>query len=317
MKENEVNGSKIIVRISFLMCVLFSVVIIGGCKKSANNKGGTKSITIGAKHFTEQEVLGEIMAQLIEAKTDIAVVRKFNLGGTMVCFDALRTGDIDLYPEYTGTGLVNILKEKVVRDPDKVYQTVKSGFERRYKLVWLRPFGFNNTYTLTMRKKQAESLGATNISDLRHYRNDLQPGFDAEFLERPDGYRGLTRYYGFSFSKSPIQMDPGLMYKALSEGAVDVVDGFATDGRIQAYRLIALHDDKDFFPPYYAAPLIREETLKEYPEVGKVLNHLAGIISDGTMRHLNYKIDGEGERPSDVAREFLRSRGLIDRIKHP
>lgn len=299
------------------VCILLSFVVIGGCRNGTADKGKTRSITIGAKHFTEQEILGEIMAQVIEAKTDIKVVKKFNLGGTMVCFDALRTGDIDLYPEYTGTGLVNILKEKTMRDPEKVYGTVKSAFKRKYELVWLRPFGFNNTYTLTMRKKQAFSLGVRNISDLVRYRNDLVPGFDAEFLERPDGYPGLTRYYRFSFREAPKQMDPGLMYKALSEGAVDIIDGFATDGRIQAYGLITLKDDKHFFPPYYATPLIREETLKKYPEVGKVLDSLSGTISDGIMRELNYKVDGRGERPSDVAREFLLSRGLIGQGKRP
>jgi glycine betaine/choline ABC-type transport system substrate-binding protein len=312
-----VNRSKIASGIILSVCILFSLLIIGGCKNRVSDKGGKKSIIIGAKHFTEQEVLGEIMAQLIEAKTDIAVVKKFNLGGTMVCFDALRTGDIDLYPEYTGTGLVNILKEKTLRDPDKVYQRVKSGFGKRYNLVWLRPFGFNNTYTLTMRKKQALSLGIKNISDLVRYGNDLQPGFDAEFLERPDGYPGLTRFYNFSFRKAPKQMDPGLMYKALSEKAVDIIDGFATDGRIQAYGLITLQDDKHFFPPYYAAPLIRKKTLNKYPQVGKVLDGLSGTISDGTMRRLNYKVDGRGERPSDVAREFLLSTGLIGHGKRP
>ena len=291
--------------------ILFLFFIIGGCNNRDAEKGGEESITIGAKHFTEQDILGEIMAQLIEAKTDITVVRKFDLGGTMVCFDALRTGDIDLYPEYTGTGLVNILKEKTMSDPNKVYETVKSEFRQRYNFLWLRPFGFNNTYTLTMRRKQAKSLGIKKISDLRRYKGLLQAGFDAEFLERPDGYHGLTRRYGFSFTKSPKQMDPGLMYKALSEGAVDVVDGFATDGRIKAYGLVTLLDDEHFFPPYYAAPLVRRETLKNYPEIGRVLESLGDTIDDETMRRLNYDVDGRGRRPADVAREFLLAKGLI------
>lgn len=308
--------SKIASEIILSVGILFSFLIIGGCNSGNSGKSGEKSITIGAKHFTEQDVLGEIIARLIEARTDIRVKRRLDLGGTMVCFDALRTGDIDLYPEYTGTGLVNILKDKTMRNPEKVYQTVSTAFKRKYNLIWLKPFGFNNTYTLTMRKKQAESLGIRKISDLERFRNVLQPGFDAEFLERPDGYPGLIRYYGFSFSKAPKQMDPGLMYKALSEGAVDVIDGFATDGRIRAYGLITLRDDKHFFPPYYAAPLIREDTLRKFPELGKVLDSLSGLISDDTMRQLNYKVDGKGERASDVAREFLLSRGLIGRSRH-
>ena len=291
--------------------ILFSLLITGGCKNGAHGREAKRSITIGAKHFTEQDVLGEIMAQLIEAKTGIAVVRKFDLGGTMVCFDALRTGDIDLYPEYTGTGLVNILKKKTVRDPEKVYQTVRTDFRKKYDLLWLKPFGFNNTYTLTMRRKQARSLGIKNISDIARYKSVLQPGFDAEFLERPDGYRGLERYYGFSFTKAPKQMDPGLMYKALSEGAVDVIDGFATDGRIRAYGLVTLRDDRHFFPPYYAAPLMRAETLKNYPQVGRVLGRLAGAIDEETMQRMNYEVDGKGKRPSEVARQFLLSSGLL------
>ena len=290
--------------------MMVALCLLMGCP--SENETGTKSITIGSKHFTEQEILGEIMAVLIEETTDITVVRKFNLGGTMVCFNALRTGDIDLYAEYTGTGLVNILNKESIPGPDKVYQKVKEAFSKQFDLIWLQPFGFNNTYTLTMRKDDADSLRIETISDIISYKNNLVPGFDAEFLERPDGYQGLTKKYGFAFGNRPRQMDPGLMYKALAEGAVDVIDGFATDGRIRAYNLKVLKDDKAFFPPYYAAPLVRKETIARYPKLKKILNRLAGQINDEIMQTLNYRVDKQEMIPREVAREFLKVKQLID-----
>ena len=294
-----------------LMVAFVSFVLMAGCPSGKQTSNEPKSITVGSKHFTEQEILGEIMATLIEENTDIKVVRRLNLGGTMVCFNALRTGDIDLYAEYTGTGLVNILDRQAMDRPEDVYQTVKDAFLEQFDLIWLEPFGFNNTYTLTMRKDHAASLGIKTISDLVSHKNRLIPGFDAEFLERPDGYRGLAERYGFEFSERPRQMDPGLMYKALAEGAVDIIDGFATDGRIQAYELFVLADNKGFFPPYYAAPLIRKDTIENYPQLRELLNTLSGIITDETMQHLNYLVDKQERRPVQVAREFLQSKGLL------
>jgi osmoprotectant transport system substrate-binding protein len=248
------------------------------------------------------------------------VDRRLNLGGTMICFNALKAGDIDVYPEYTGTGLVNILKMGVVNDPDQAYEVVQREFRSRYRLTWLKPFGFNNTYTLTMRRDQARKLGIQTISDLARVVTTtptdsaatLRAAFDAEFLTRPDGYPGLRRAYGFKFAAAPTQMDPGLMYKAVADGAVDVIDGFATDGRIPAYGLVVLDDDKHFFPPYYAAPLVREDTLHKHPQLRTVLNRLAGALRDDTMRKLNYEVDERGRKASNVAREFLLSEGLIE-----
>jgi len=293
------------------MIVFAYIVLMAGCTSNKQAGNGQKSITVGSKHFTEQEMLGEIMATLIEENTDIKVVRRLNLGGTMVCFNALRTGDIDLYAEYTGTGLVNILNGQTMNKPEAVYQTVKEAFREQFDLIWLKPFGFNNTYTLTMRKNHAASLGIKTISDLISHKHRLIPGFDAEFLERPDGYRGLSERYGFEFSNRPRQMDPGLMYKALAEGAVDIIDGFATDGRIKAYDLFILADNKSFFPPYYAAPVIRKDTLKQYPKLKKLLNGLSGAMTDETMQQLNYKVDKKEMIPAQVAREFLRLNGLL------
>jgi osmoprotectant transport system substrate-binding protein len=310
-REKTVNYIKhMLAQISFAG-ILILVVLLAGCSPGKEGAREAEYVTVGAKHFTEQELLGELMAILIEENTDIRVVRKLNLGGTMVCFNALRTGDIDLYAEYTGTGLVNILHRNALEEPEDVYQTVKKAFREQFNLAWLEPFGFNNTYTLTMRKSHAASLGIKSISDIISFRDRLVPGFDAEFLERPDGYQGLVRHYGFEFGSRPRQMDPGLMYKALAEGAVDVIDGFATDGRIRAYDLLILTDDKHFFPPYYAAPLIRKETVTKYPEITALLNSLAGTINNETMQKLNYQVDKEERSPSDVAREFLASKGLL------
>jgi glycine betaine/choline ABC-type transport system substrate-binding protein len=296
---------KWILKRAVFLCLLTSLVFIG-CRRA-----DVKTIVIGSKHFTEQEILGEIMAILIEKNTDFKVVRKFNLGGTMICFNALKAGDIDLYAEYTGTGLVNILKIKSTKDSDQVFRIVKDAFKKRFQLLWLDPFGFDNTYTLTMRQTHAKSLGIQKISDLAQYKEKFRPGFDAEFLERPDGYQGLIKHYGFKFTQDPRQMDPGLMYKALAEGNVDIIDGFATDGRIPAYDLFIIEDDKNFFPPYYAAPLIRKEIISRYPKLKKLLNKLGGLIDDQKMQALNYQVDKLKKSPAEVANAFLHAKRLI------
>ncbi len=296
---------KWIFKTAAFLCLLTSLAFIG-CRDP-----NVKTIVIGSKHFTEQEILGEIMAILIEENTDFKVVRKLNLGGTMICFNALKAGDIDLYAEYTGTGLVNILKMDTTKDQTQAYRMVKDVFEKKFQLLWLDPFGFDNTYTLTMRRIHAKSLGIQKISDLARYKEKFRSGFDAEFLERPDGYQGLIKHYGFEFVQDPRQMDPGLMYKALAEGSVDIIDGFATDGRIPAYELFILEDDKHFFPPYHAAPLIRKEIISQYPKLKKLLNRLGGLIDDQKMQALNYQVDKMKKSPAEVANTFLNAQGLI------
>lgn len=281
------------------------------CSRDDGDKNSAGKITIGSKNFTEQIILGEMLALLIENRTEIKVERKLNLGGTMICFGALKQGDLDLYPEYTGTGLTAILKLKAITDPDTVRRIVKSEFKKQYDLVWLEPFGFNNTYTLTMRGDHARELGVSRISDLEKHKDTLRGGFTAEFMERPDGYPGLIRHYGFAFAIRPKDFDPGLMYQAVSEGSVDVISAFATDGRIPAYGLKVLEDDKMFFPPYHAAPVVRAATLKKYPQLIGVLNMLAGRIENDKMAIMNYQVDKQGMGHREVAEEFLRSHGLI------
>lgn len=296
--------------LSLLLAALLSVSLMA-CSRDDPSRTGTQKITVGSKNFTEQIILGEMLALLIENRTEIKVERKLNLGGSIICFEALKQGDLDLYPEYTGTGLTAILKQRAITDPDTVLDTVRSEFKEQYDLIWLEPFGFNNTYTLTMRGDHARELGVSRISDLEKYKGTLRSGFTAEFMERPDGYPGLIKHYGFEFAIRPKDFDPGLMYKAVSEGSVDVICGFATDGRIPAYGLKVLEDDKGFFPPYHAAPLVRASTLKKHPRLREVLGLLAGRIDNEKMAAMNYRVDKQGAVHRRVAEEFLRSNGMI------
>ncbi len=268
------------------------------------------TVRIGTKNFTEQLILGELMAQLIEAHTNLKVERKFNLGGTVICHRALVRGEIDLYPEYTGTALTAILNRPVVLNPEEVLAIVRKTYREKFRCEWLEPFGFNNTYALAVRRKDAERFGWRGISDLGSRASQLRAGFTPEFRERPDGYPGFRQAYGFAFGQV-VDIDPALMYQALAKGEVDVICAFATDGRIPAYNLVTLQDDKGFFPPYHAAPVVRWATLQAHPALRQVLSLLASAIDDETMRQLNYEVDERKHLPRDVARAFLLARGLL------
>jgi osmoprotectant transport system permease protein len=267
-------------------------------------------IRIGTKNFTEQLILGEMMAQLIEAKTDVIVERRFNLGGTMICHGALVNGEIDLYAEYTGTGLTAILKHAVMTDPEEALYYVTKTYHERFGLQWLKPFGFNNTYAITVRAADAAKYGWNTISDLKESANTLLAGFTAEFAERPDGYPGLRQAYTLQFGDVR-DFDPALMYEAVRNNEVDVICAFATDGRIAAYHLKPLKDDRNFFPPYHAAPVIREEILKAHPKLGDVLSLLGGLIDNATMQRLNFEVDGKKRRTAEVVEEFLKAKGIL------
>lgn len=273
--------------------------------------GGGDTITITGKNFTEQEIMVYVMGHLIEEHTDINVEYESFLGGTAPAFDGVRRGDYDLYIDYTGTGLMNILEEEIINDPDKAYEVVKKRFKQEYDLIWLEPIGFNNTYTLTVRKDDAEAWGIETISDLKPLAPDLIFGSEPEFQERKDGFPGLQDAYGLDFGEVQA-MDSGIMYSAIKNGEVDVIDAFATDGRIPAFNLQVLKDDKNFFPPYYAAPIIRADTLEEHPELADVLNKLAGRIDDERMQELNARVDIDKKQYEQVAVEFLEEEGLID-----
>ncbi len=303
----------LVVRTS-IICLPLAVCAVG----AAGYVKTRADVVIGSKNFSEQFILGHMMALVIEDQTDLTVDRRFCLGGTMICHGALINGDIDLYPEYTGTALIAILGGEPSADPAEVYQRVSREYQRLYDAQWLTPFGMNNTYAIAVREKDATRHGWKTISDLESSAAELRAGFTAEFSERPDGYPGLRKAYGFQFGEV-LDIEPGLMYEAIAAGDVDVITAFATDGHIVEYNLTLLVDDRRFFPPYYAAPVIRSRTLQEYPGLRKALSTLGETLDLATMRELNFKAVREAQRrsPREVAREFLISRGLLDAENRP
>jgi osmoprotectant transport system permease protein len=295
------------------IAVVSSIVVIAVVTNIfySSVKADDNKIIIGSKNFSEQIILGNMLADLIEEHTDIEVERKLNLGGTQVAFSALNKGDIDLYVEYTGTGLVNILKQSPQKDPNQVYKTVKTEFDDKYGIDLLKPLGFNNTYTLAVRQDTAEKYQLNTISDLVRVSNELTMGPTIEFPNRQDGLIGLSAAYGLEFADvKPV--DGGLRYTALNNHKSDVIDAFLTDGLLTAFHLRVLEDDKNFFPPYYAVPIVKQEVIKEHPEIAKVINSLSGKLTDEKMRELNYKVDSLKQSPAKVAKDFLVEEGLID-----
>lgn len=263
-------------------------------------------LRIGTKNFTEQLILGELLAQRIESAAGARVERRFNLGGTVLCHRALVRGEIDLYPEYTGTALTAILGQEKIVHPEACFEAVARAYREQFSCEWLDPFGFNSTYTITARSRDAARQGWKKISDLADKADTLRAGFTAEFSERPDGYPGLRQAYGFAFGRV-FDLDPGLMYKAVARGEVDIICAFSTDGRIEAYDLAVLEDDRNFFPPYHAAPVVRRQALEAYPELRDALGSLSGAISEKAMQRLNFEVDEKGRSPEEVAGEFLRA----------
>lgn len=267
----------------------------------------TAVLRVGAKNFTEQEILGELVAQLLERDPDLRVERRFGLGGTDICHAALVSGAIDIYVEYSGTGLLNVLRAEVIDNPHEAYLAVAAAYRRQFDLIWLPPLGFNNTYAITVRRADAEEFGWRAISDLIEHGERLRGGFTAEFMERPDGYPGLREAYDLTLG-STVDLEPGLMYAAVAEGQVDVICAFATDGRIEEYDLFVLEDDRRFFPPYDAAPIVRGDTLDAHPRVRELLTALAGTIDDEQMRLMNHAVDVGRRDPADVARVWIEER---------
>ena len=269
----------------------------GGCRR------GEGPVRVGSKNFSEQVLLAEIAAQALEAR-GVRVDRRLNLGGTFVCHKALVAGELDLYPEYTGTAYTAILAQKPSTDPAAVRSAVDAEYAKRWKLHWSPPLGFENTFALVVRGADAQRLGLAKISDLAAH-PDLKPGFGYEFLEREDGYKGLARAYGLQFQKRPAEMDLGLLYPALASRQVDVVAGNSTDGLIDAIGGAVLEDDRRYFPPYEAAFVVRESVWSANPAVRAALEALGGSLSAAAMRKWNAAVDRDKRRPEDVAREFL------------
>ncbi|MDX1577603.1 MAG: glycine betaine ABC transporter substrate-binding protein [Gemmatimonadota bacterium] len=265
-------------------------------------------IVVGSKNFSEQDLLGEIVAQWIEATTEIGVERRLHLGGTFIAHRALQLGEIDLYPEYTGTALTAILERPPDSDPDSVFRRVADVYASRWDLRWLPPLGFENTFAMLVRSSMADSLDIETLSDLARFAPELTAGFGYEFMERADGFSGLTDRYDLAFAAPPREMDLGLIYRAVAAGRIDLTAGNSTDGRIEALSLRVLEDDRGYFPPYEAAIVVREDALEAHPGLEGALRELSGRIDTPTMRRLNRAVDLEGRPVRDVAADWVASR---------
>jgi osmoprotectant transport system substrate-binding protein len=288
------------------ICFVVVAVLLSSCASSRPDR-----IVIGSKNFTESLILGELLAQQIETHTHLRVERRFYLAGTYICQQAVLAGRIDIYPEYTGTALTAILKQKVGGDKTEVYQRVKRQYEAHLGLTLGPPFGFNDTFAMEIRGDDARRLNLKTLSQAAAYAPRWHAGFGYEFMERPDGYSGLAAAYGLHFAAPPRIMDLGLLAPALKDRQIDIAAGNATDGLIPALDLFVLEDDRHYFPPYEAVAVIREHTLQQHPEVGEAVAELGGKIDDHEMQQLNYALDGQHRDVKDVAHEFLRSKGLI------
>ena len=273
---------------------------------SGPSRTSERRITVGSKDFTEQVILGELVAQAIESGTDIEVERKFELGGDL-CHRGMVAGEIDCYVEYTGTAFTAILKHPVVTDPREVYQRVRRDYEEQFGFEWLAPLGFNNTFAILVRGDDARRLSLKTISDAASHAPRWRAGFGQDFMSREDGYPGFARTYGLRFAEPPREMDLSLTYRALAAGQVDLIAGNSTDGLIDKLGLFQLEDDRHYFPPYEAAAVIRKEVTVRYPEIVEALNRLAGKLTDADMRRLNYAVDAEHRDAKEVVREFLSS----------
>lgn len=271
-------------------------------------------VTIGAKNFTEQVVLGELLAQEIEEVTGQPVERRFYLAGSYLCQQALVSGRIDGYVEYTGTALTAILKQPLPpigqRERTQVFETVRRLYEQRYQVRVEPGLGFENTFAMVVRGDEAQRLNLKTISDAVPHAPQMRLGVGYEFQERPDGLRGLEAAYGLKFKDDPRTMDLGLLYRALSADQVDMVAGNSTDGPIRALRLVALEDNKHYFPPYEAVPLIREDSLRRHPKIQTAMDRLAGKLTSDEVRGMNDAVDGQHRDVAEVVREFRRSKGL-------
>jgi osmoprotectant transport system substrate-binding protein len=264
-------------------------------------------LSIGSKNFTEQLVLGELLAQYLGRFTTLPIEKRFYLAGSYICHQALLAGRIDMYVEYTGTALVAILKQAPSSDPTAVFNTVKDLYAKRFNLEVFPSLGFNNTFAMVMRGNDARRLHLKTLSDAAAVSSQLRLGVGYEFLERPDGYKGLASKYGLKFAEAPRVMDLGLLYRALQNNQVDMVAGSNTDGLIAALDLVVLEDNLHYFPPYDAVPIVRRQTIERHPEVATVLRRLSGRITAEDMRRMNYAVDGEKKDAAMVVSDFLAS----------
>ncbi|MFP4177438.1 MAG: glycine betaine ABC transporter substrate-binding protein [Acholeplasmataceae bacterium] len=297
------------IHVSLLLALFASVLALASCEAQGAQQ---KQVVLASKPMTEQLILAEMITLLIETNSDISVEHLPGIGGgTANIHPAMVEGEIDIYPEYTGTGWMQVLKEDYIADPEELYQSVKESYDRTYSITWLDLYGFNNTFGLAIRRELAEDLNISTYSDLLEHDDDLTFGANYDFYEREDGYPGLQETYGIDFDEL-VELEIGLKYQAIDEKEIDVTNIFTTDGRLEDYDLVVLEDDRAFFPSYYATTLIRNETLEEHPELFDILNVLGGQISDDEMIHLNHLVETDRLDPKEVAEDFLTEKGLLD-----
>jgi len=284
--------------VALALAATFATALLPGCAPR-------RSVVVGSKNFTEQEILGEIAAQQLERRLGTRVTRTLDIGGTLLAHEALVAGEIDLYPEYSGTALTAILKLPAATDPKAVFETVAREYRSRWKLVWLSPLGFDDTFAMVIRGADARSLGITTLSQAAQRKKPWVLGVGYEFLDRPDGLAGLQRTYALPLEGSPRTMDLGLLYTALEQGQVDLIAANSTDGRLAGRNFQVLEDDRKYFPPYEAAFVVNERLFAREPRARAALEELCGKIATDVMQKLNNLVVGQHRRPADVASEFL------------
>ena len=289
-----------------LFALFIGLVLLSGCESKKD------TIHIATKPMSEQFILGEMLALLIEENSDLHVkITKGVGGGTSNIHPAMVKGDFDLYPEYTGTGWLVILKKDTLLPPDQLFSELQKEYSREYGLKWVAPYGFNNAYSLAVSNEMAKKYNLKTFSDLALYPDLFTFGAEYDFYEINDGYADLCAYYNLKFKKN-LDMDIGLKYEAMRSGKIDVINIFTTDGQLSHANLTILKDDKHFFPSYYCATIVREETLKEHPELERILEKMNGILTDQEMADMNYKVDVEHRTEREVAVEFLKKKGLLN-----
>jgi len=284
-------------RIAAIFCLLG---LLSGCARPHR-------ITVGSKNFTEQLILGEIAAQQIERRLGVKVDRKLDLGGTLLAQQALQSGQIDLYSEYTGTALTAVLKQRPVYDPAAALAQVRAEYRKRWNLEWLDPLGFDNTFAMVIRGPDARAGKIETLSDAARRPQPWNLGTGYEFLQRPDGLKGLLAAYHLPLEGTPRTMDLGLLYRALEQREVDMAAASSTDCQLSVLDVKVLSDDRHYFPPYQAAFVVRAHALASYPGLQAALEGLGGKLSDKAMRNLNYQADGEHRPAARIAREWLAS----------
>jgi osmoprotectant transport system permease protein len=304
LKKEKKNfiGLKVVTAILAVVIIFTTIVPAFSHKKD--------TFTVGSKNYTEQLVLGNIYADLVEEYTDMNVVRKLNLGGAAVTTNAIKSGEIDMYPDYTGVLLLNVLNAKMMKDPDETFKYVKKEMAEKYNCAVLDPIGFNDMWTLAVKPELAEKYNLKTYSDLIKVQDELTLACTLEFANREDAYLGIKKMYNLNFGKVKA-VDGSFRYTAVANDEAQVLDANSTEGLVKKYKLTILEDDKGFFPPYYAVPVVRQDTLDKYPQLKEVLDKLIGKIDEDTMRTLNYEVDSEGKAPEEVAHKFLKEVGLI------